>query len=125
MRKLLLFLVLLLQLRISYAQDSQEIEKILNEAKSNWNSNSQLSIELTEKAIKIAKSENNRLLEGRAYQYLGNAYWYQNNYNEAIENYNLAVNIQQKLPNKLELARTYNRLGIVYKNLSSFDKSNE
>ena len=71
-----------------------------------------------QKALEIpgVKGDERRRLEGRVYNNLGEAYQVRGNYDKAHSYYQKALKISQAVGNKIEMAVSYNNLGVICHN---------
>ena len=72
--------------------------------------------------LSIAKEQEDRAGEGRAYANLGDAYIQLGDFQQAIECYTKSLNIAKEQGNRAAEGRAYNNLGVAYYQLGDFQQ---
>jgi len=101
------------------------IEINLRRAKAFFNSNLDSTRYYLVKAEALADSLDNMALMAEIDRQLGNTYWLEASYQNALEYYLRALPLYDTLGNYLGVSMIYNNLGEVHKKLNDFDKALE
>ncbi len=124
------------------AQETVEINKLKKELQKELADTSKVSIHLKianlylkkkpdsslvnlSKALALAKKSANQLIIARVYNSFGYYYEHNDNFKDAIKNYQAALVIYEKLKDKKEMAKTYNSLGTNYSEMYAEDNAIE
>jgi len=107
-------------------QTEQDQIATLNELASKYTKYSNQKVqEYALKALTLSQKYNNKKEEGKAYYFIGFAFLNDANYENALENYQYAVNIYTELNDMTTVARIYSDIGVVYKKWGQYDKAIE
>ncbi len=82
-----------------------------------------LAIANATKGLNQLKTHNDKYNEGRAYNTIGEAYRYKDNYNEALQYYQIALKIRTESKDKKGIASVLNNIGIVQYNLGNYPEA--
>ena len=69
---------------------------------------------IAEQELKLAQITHQRKYEGNAFNLIGNAYIFQDNYPEALKNHLYVLKIRQETKDKKGIAASYSNLGLIY-----------
>ncbi|MBI9038226.1 MAG: tetratricopeptide repeat protein [Bacteroidales bacterium] len=87
-----------------------------------WADSPEKILESYQSALILAQEQNNKTDEANIYKSIGTAYLLKvNNYEKAIENYTLALNLYFKIGDTNAVAACYNNIGVAYKRWGQYD----
>ena len=108
----------------SQPDDSNKVKTILSESKRLYNNNKYVeAIALCEKGVLVATTANYDLGKAEAYFLMGRANNKLNNFATALELFDDAQRVFQKLKRIDRLASLYNNVGLIYKNLGRYSNA--
>ncbi len=94
-------------------------------SKKYWHSVPDKSIKYCNEALEIAKEENDNEKIARAYNRIGNGYYFKNENEKAISYYEKSLELSNKIGYYKGVARASNNMGLIYQMLGDFDKGIE
>ena len=71
--------------------------------------------------VKTEEPEKTQELKSELYNLIGVCYYYKGNFEKTLENWTNELNLNHKIGNKEDIARSLNNLGIIHKNMDQYE----
>ncbi len=116
---------------VGIAQDKQFPDSItsnpfhLIRLAQNSKANPERMLQLSTRALNILENGNDHVALAKAYQLVGESYFYLNSTGNSIEALEKSVELYKSSPDSVELARTYNIMGICYQRRGKYSENLE
>ncbi len=110
---------------LKQANGEDKFELLITLSKKYWYVNPDKSIEYCNQALSIAKKENNREKIARAYNRIGNGYYFKSENEKAISYYEKSLKLSDEIGYYKGVARASNNMGLIYQMLGDFQKGIE
>ena len=112
-----------LQARAQAASGNAQVDALNDVAKAYWGVSTEKSLEYAGRALQQARQSNYAAGEAAALRNEGIAYWYRENYQQALERVLQAQGIYEKLGDNAGIAACLSTTGTIYLNLDQFDSA--
>ena len=110
---------------LAKSQGDDRFELLITLSKKYWYSNPDKSIEYCNEALSIAEAENDEEKIARAYNRIGNGYYFKSENEKAISYYEKSLELSDKIGYYKGVARASNNMGLIYQMLGDFEKGIE
>ncbi len=103
----------------------EKFELLITLSKKYWYTNPDKSIEYCNNALSLAEDQNDREKIARAYNRLGNGYYFKSENEKAISYYEKSLELSDEIGYYKGVARASNNMGLIYQMLGDYDKGIE
>lgn len=100
--------------------DSVRLSAFLKIAELTANDDPELAIDFANSAVQLAKKTSDKLSEGLAHKWNGNAHYYNSDYHGARKEWSESLEIFQELEKDSYVATSLNNLGVLHKKIGEF-----
>jgi len=110
---------------LSQSTGDDRFELLITLSKKYWHTNPDKSIEYSNEALSIAENANDGEKKARAYNRIGNGYYFKSEYEKAISYYEKSLKLSDEIDYYKGIARASNNMGLIYQMLGDFEKGIE
>jgi PAS domain S-box-containing protein len=103
----------------------EKFELLITLSKKYWYTNPDKSIEYCNNALSLAEEQNDNKKIARAYNRIGNGYYFKNENEKAISFYEKSLELSDEIGYYKGVARASNNMGLIYQMLGDYEKSIE
>jgi PAS domain S-box-containing protein len=110
---------------LANSKGDDRFELLITLSKKYWYSNPDKSIEYCNEALSIAEAEDDKEKIARAYNRIGNGYYFKSENEKAISYYEKSLELSDRIGYYKGVARASNNMGLIYQMLGDFEKGIE